>query len=66
MAWTVTDIQRIQIPTGDIMPGFNLQQDGHSPTVTFVFENEQKANEGQKLLDQLLDISAAIVHVGAR
>ncbi|WP_156435233.1 hypothetical protein [Bradyrhizobium lablabi] len=66
MAWTVTSIQPTQIPTGDVMPGFNLQQEGHSPTVTFVFENEQKAREGQQLLDQLLDMSAAIVHLGAR
>ena len=66
MAWTVTRIQPTQISTGDVMPGFNLRQDGHSPSVTFVFENEQKAREGQKLLDQLLDMSAAIVHLGAR
>lgn len=66
MAWKVTQIQPTQIPTGDVMPGFNLQQDQHSPSVTFVFENEQKAKEGQELLTRLLDMSAAIVHLGRR
>lgn len=64
MAWTITKVQPTGIPTGDILPGFNLQQEGRSPSVTFAFESEARAEEGRKLMERLLDISAAIVHIG--
>jgi hypothetical protein len=63
MAWKATDIAQIQAPNGAVLPGFNLQQDGHSPSVTFLFENAEKADRGRELMEQLLDESAAIIHV---
>lgn len=66
MAWKLTEVAQIQIPTGDVMPGFNLQQDGHSPTITFVFENSAKASASRDAMLDILDNCAAIVHVGLR
>jgi hypothetical protein len=43
MPWKLTEVAQISIPTGDTMPGFNLQQEGRSPSISFVFENEKKA-----------------------
>jgi hypothetical protein len=63
MPWKLTEVADIQIPTGHIMPGFNLQQEGHSPSISFVFENRQKAESGRDAMQDLLDDCAAIVHL---
>ncbi len=64
MPWKITNIAEISAPTGDIMPGFNLQQEGRSPSVSFLFENEQKAEEARDAMLDVLDLCAAIVHAG--
>jgi hypothetical protein len=64
MPWKLTEVAQIRIPTGDVMPGFNLQQEGWSPSVSFVFENEQKAEKARDTMFDILDACSAIVHIG--
>lgn len=60
MAWTVGKVQQTQVKKYPVMPGFNLQQDGRSPAVTFVFENEEKAEAARELMERVVDSCAAI------
>ena len=64
MPWKLTEVAQIRIPTGDVMPGFNLQQEGRSPSISFVFENEQKAEKARDTMLGILDTCSAIVHIG--
>jgi hypothetical protein len=62
MTWNVTPIQQIVVPTDEARPGFNLQEEGRSPSVAFLFENEKTANEARELLLKIVALSATIIH----
>ena len=59
MSWRVGDVQDTAIGphTG---PGFNLAQDGRSPTLSLLFEDPKTANECADLMQKIIDKASAI------
>ena len=61
MAWIVGNVQTTTI--GSVTgPGFTVQEEGRSPTLTLVFHDEQVAEESaeamQRILDEALNIAS--------
>ena len=62
MAWKAGRIQQIDTGiNGFSGPGFVIQQDGRSPSLTIVFHNEKEAEVGREAFQSILDKAAVIV-----
>jgi hypothetical protein len=60
MAWKVGNVQMTQAMNFPAQPGFNLQQDGHSPSLTLIFSDEKTAKDARKMMQEIVDKAAAI------
>jgi hypothetical protein len=61
MAWSVGKIQDTVIGQGfPAQPGFVIQQDGRSPSLTITFENRKTAEECAALMQTIIDKAAAM------
>ncbi|WP_315782687.1 hypothetical protein [Bradyrhizobium sp. SZCCHNPS1003] len=59
MPWKLTTVADTQVPNGQILPGFNLQQERKSPSVRPLFEDTTKASKARDLMQQILDSEIA-------
>lgn len=62
MAWKVGDVQEIDTGiNGFSGPGFVLQQDGKSPSLTMVFHDQKAAQAGRDAFQSIIDTAAVII-----
>jgi hypothetical protein len=62
MGWKVGKVQHIGTGiNGFSGPGFALQQDGRSPSVTMVFHDNEAASKARTALESIVDKAAAII-----
>jgi hypothetical protein len=62
MAWKVGKVQQIATSiNGFSGPGFVLQQDGRSPSVTMVFHDYKTASETRTALEAIVDKAGVII-----
>lgn len=62
MGWKVGQVAQVMTRLNNFSgPGFSLQMDGRSPTVTFVFHDEAAAARAHKALEAIVDEAAAII-----
>ena len=60
MAWTVSSVQSISLAEGlPDRPGFFIEQQGSSPTLTVVFEDRKTADECATAMKLIFDKAAA-------
>jgi hypothetical protein len=61
MAWTVGSVQDLSLDESlPIRPGFVIQQDGSSPTLTLVFEDRKTAQDCAHAMKRILDKALGI------
>jgi hypothetical protein len=61
MGWKVGKVQEVDTGlNGFSGPGFVLQQDGRSPSLTIVFHDQKTADESREKFEEIID-SAAVV-----
>ncbi|KAA0076126.1 hypothetical protein [Tardiphaga sp. P9-11] len=61
MAWKLGDVQQINTGlNGFTGPGFVLQQEGRSPSMTMVFHDQRTAEESRVAFSAILDKAAVI------
>jgi hypothetical protein len=62
MAWKLGEVQDINTDiNGFSGPGFVLQQEGRSPSLTMVFHDRKSAAEARVAFDLILDKAAVII-----
>jgi nitrogen regulatory protein PII-like uncharacterized protein len=62
MGWKVGKVMDITTGiNGFSGPGFVLQQDGRSPSVTMVFHDDEAASEARTALESIVDKAAVII-----
>ena len=60
MAWSVGKVQSISMGQDPVLPGFTIQQDGRSPSLTIIFDDEATARECAELMESIVDQAFAI------
>jgi hypothetical protein len=62
MPWKVGNVQEIQTDiNGFSGPGFVLQQEGHSPSLTMIFQDHKAATAARTAFVSIVDKAAVIV-----
>jgi hypothetical protein len=62
MGWKLGEVQHIATDiNGFSGPGFVLQQDGRSPSITMVFHDKKAASEARIAFTSILDKAAVII-----
>ena len=59
-AWKVGDVQNTFVADTH-GPGFVLQQEGRSPSLTLIFKDEKTAKRARKKFQEIIDSSDAIL-----
>jgi hypothetical protein len=61
MIWRVGKVENIDIGSGFIpSPGFRIQQDGRSPSLTIIFEDLKTAEQCASSMREIIDKATAI------
>jgi hypothetical protein len=60
-AWKVGEVQDITTLSDGDGPGFVLQQEGRSPSLTLVFKDKRTAEHARKKFQEIVDSSMLIV-----
>jgi hypothetical protein len=61
MAWIVGSVQDVSLEDSlPIRPGFDIQQEGSSPTLTLVFEDRKTAEDCATAMKRILDRAVGI------
>src|SRR5262252_8005712 len=61
MIWRVGKVENIDIGSGFISsPGFTIQQDGRSPSLTIIFEDLKTAEQCASSMREIIDKATAI------
>jgi hypothetical protein len=57
MAWIINKVQDVSLEdTLPIRPGFVIQEEGSSPTLTLVFEDRKTAEECAKAMEHIRSV----------
>jgi hypothetical protein len=61
MMWRVGKVENIDMGSGFIpSPGFTIQQDGRSPSLTIIFEDLKTAEQCASSMREIIDKATAI------
>lgn len=60
MAWHLSEVRQTQVANFETRPGFSLQQEGRSPSLTLVFDEERKAHTAREMMQQAISLSSAV------
>jgi hypothetical protein len=60
MAWNVGKVQDTSIGRGPALPGFTIQQQGRSPTMTIIFDDQKTAQECADLMQAIVARAAVM------
>jgi hypothetical protein len=61
MAWIVGSVQEVSLDESlPIRPGFDIQEEGASPTLTLVFEDPKTAADCANAMKRILDRAVGI------
>jgi hypothetical protein len=60
MTWLISEVQDIDIARGLSGPGFVVQEQGRSPSLSIIFEDRKTAAEMRTAMQRIIDKASAI------